>query len=464
MPFVNNEFLPLEVPGKIGRVLFDNTKKWRYRALYGGRGAGKDWSAKAAICEMAIRKPMRILFARELQNSIKDSSHRLIADTIQRLGLNQFYNVLDNEIRGTNGALFIFRGIRHNTDEIKSMEGIDLCVLDEARPLTEESFLVLDPTIRRAGSEILFLFNVLMESDFVYQFCVKNPPENLIGSLVNYTDNPYCPAELIEQADRMKVENIERYKNIWLGEPLTLGLFFSEFGLHNKERPFIISDHETSKQLIGSLDHGLAHCTSFGLHYLDNDGQVHRIFTYCNNGGTTQSHAEAIADAIEGCQWSRYTFPSEIFYDYAMDEKHAINERIYISDLDIYKAVFSKRRGGNEVKFIPANKRKVDGCHAMKAMFAKVNGLPILRYFDGLNNEFVESIKNAITDKVNTEVYAKMDGDDPCDEFRYAAMGIMTRLMQQKSRQAYQAGSQYEKVASLKSQMQPLFFSIKKKA
>lgn len=435
MPLINGDFVALEMPEKHARVLFDNSKRWRYRALYGGRGAGKDWAAKAALIEMAVRRPIRVLFARELQNSIKDSSHQLIKDTILRLGYSEYFTVLDNEIRGKNGSLFIYKGIRSNTEEIKSLEGIDYCVLDEAQPLTEESWIIIDPTIRKAGSEIWFLFNVLLESDLVYQFCVKNPPDNLIGEMVNYTDNPYCPQELIDQANRMKVDNYQLYENVWLGRPRSLGLFFTEFGAHNRCHPFVIGDQDDNSRIFGSLDHGIAHYTSFGLWYLDPDGSIYRVLTYCANGGTTRGHAEAICEVVSSCRFTRYMFPCEIYYDYAMDTKHRLNEFYYRSDIDEYKDVFSAQHGGKDTIFIPANKRKVDGCHAMKQCFVSPGngGPPIVRYYDGLNDPFVLGVKSVISDNIEPEMYAKMDGDDCVDEARYGIMGMISKTAAAKT-------------------------------
>ncbi len=223
MPLVDGKFLPLEVSEKIANVLFDNSRKWRYRWLYGGRGAGKDWGVASAVVERSVRVPTRVLFTREIQNSIKDSIHRLLCDTIARLGYSKYFDCLENEIRGINGSLCVFRGIRHNTNEIKSLEGIDLCVLCEAQDLTKESWTILDPTIRKENSEIWGMFNTGFDDDFVFDRFVTNKPENAIVQLVNYYDNPWCPKELIEQAERMRREEPELYKNIWLGEPLGQG-------------------------------------------------------------------------------------------------------------------------------------------------------------------------------------------------------------------------------------------------
>jgi hypothetical protein len=103
------------------------------------------------------------------------------------------------------------------------MEGIDVCVICEAQNLTKKSFVDLDPTIRRAGSEIWIQFNEQFDDDFVYQFCVVNPPENLICEQVLYTDNPWTSPEIYEQAERMRREDPILFRNVWLGECLGQG-------------------------------------------------------------------------------------------------------------------------------------------------------------------------------------------------------------------------------------------------
>jgi hypothetical protein len=437
MPLIDGKFCSLTLPSeKHARVIFgDKTPKGltpRYRVLRGGRNGYKDWSFASAAIERAVRVPTRFLFTREVQLTLAESAHQLLKDTIDRLGYHDYFKAVEGRITcNINDSSFAFRGLNDQVSkDVKSTEGIDICVIGEAESLTEKSFNDLDPTIRKPGSEIWIAYNTKMETDFVYQFTVVNPPDNMICELVNYTDAPawMISPVIIEQAERDKRENFPLYKNKWLGEPMTLGLFFQGFGKHNTETPFIIPEQDDNDRVIGCLDHGIAHDTSFSLLYLSPDGFIHCVFSYDQNGGTTRSHAEAIIEAIEASRFSRYMYPSEIYYDYAMDEKHKINEQMYRSDLDEYLDAFNNREGGKQTAFIPANKRKVDGCHAMQLVFHIGDGVPIFRYFEGLNDKTVESIKQVETDKVNSEMYAKKDGDDGADKIRYGIMGALVRM------------------------------------
>ncbi|MDI3598663.1 phage terminase large subunit, partial [Pseudomonas aeruginosa] len=72
----------------------------RYKVMRGGRGGGKSHGVAQVLLDMGARNPLRILCAREIQKSMRDSVHRLLRDYIVKLGLTEFYEVLDTEIRG----------------------------------------------------------------------------------------------------------------------------------------------------------------------------------------------------------------------------------------------------------------------------------------------------------------------------------------------------------------------------
>ena len=95
--------------------LFDT--ELRYKGAMGGRGSGKSWGFARALLIQGAEKPLRIGCFREVQKSIKDSVHKLLADQIQALGLSGFYEVLDTEIRGANGTIIGAVGVSGSTVE-----------------------------------------------------------------------------------------------------------------------------------------------------------------------------------------------------------------------------------------------------------------------------------------------------------------------------------------------------------
>jgi phage terminase large subunit len=146
----------LELPEKAYFLL---TEKSRYKVLYGGRGSAKSWSIARALLILALKNKIRVLCTRELQTSIRDSVHKLLKDQILDLGLDQYYYITKELIRSNNGSEFLFKGMKNNVQEIKSLEGIDICWVEEAARMSLESWEILTPTIRKQNSEIWASFN-----------------------------------------------------------------------------------------------------------------------------------------------------------------------------------------------------------------------------------------------------------------------------------------------------------------
>jgi phage terminase large subunit len=212
----------------------------RYFAIHGGRGSGKTRSVATVLLLRASAKTLRVLCARQIQKSIKDSVKRVLDDEIERLGLGDFYNSTDTEIRGANGSLFIFAGLQSNIDSIKSMEGIDICLVDEAQSLRQEALDVLIPTIRKPGSQIIFTWNPKSPKNPVdAKFRAGEPPPGTVLKEVNYVDNPWFPEVLANEMAYDRKRDLSRYKHIWKGEYLVLtdALIYKNWRIEPFEAP-----------------------------------------------------------------------------------------------------------------------------------------------------------------------------------------------------------------------------------
>lgn len=206
-----------EYPDKL-QFLF---RPHRYKVAYGGRGSGKSWNFARALLQQGVAKKLRILCTREVQNSIKDSVHKLLSDSIEAMGYESLYTVQETVIRGNNGTEFLFSGLSKQTaTSIKSFEGVDIAWLEEAQAITKRSYDILIPTIRKEGSEIWISFNPELESDETYKRFVTHPPPDCASVFMNFHDNPWF-GDVLEQ-ERIHcqaTEASEDYNNIWLGQP-----------------------------------------------------------------------------------------------------------------------------------------------------------------------------------------------------------------------------------------------------
>lgn len=191
---------------------------YRYKVFLGGRGSMKSQTIAKALVTLAHQQKLLILCAREYQNSILDSVYRELINQIELLGLGPWFNVEKTKITSrVTGSEFIFKGLHHHINEIKSMTGINICWIEEAQSISKESLLVLDPTLRIEGSEIWFSFNPDSERDPIYEFAVKNIPNNAYVCMVNWRDNPWFPKVLEEQRIRMLEYDPDNYDWVWEG-------------------------------------------------------------------------------------------------------------------------------------------------------------------------------------------------------------------------------------------------------
>jgi len=213
-------------------------KKKRYKIVWGGRGSAKSWGVAEALVRLTAALPIRVLCTREYQNTIKDSSHKLLKDTIERLGMTTWFTVTDTSIKSRTGAEFIFKGLHANEEGIKSTEGIDICWVEEAQTVTSASWKSLIPTIRGDEAEIWVTFNLLTEDDATFQRMVVRPMENAGHDLnecltmtsfenrryiihkLNYDSNPYFPQVLREEMEEDREADFHMYEHVWLGMPL----------------------------------------------------------------------------------------------------------------------------------------------------------------------------------------------------------------------------------------------------
>lgn len=212
---------PVELPAAL-HALLHPSRKARYRIAYGGRGAGKSHAIARALIVRAVSSPARTLCAREIQHSIRESVHRLLADTVTRLGLARWFDVGVATIRSHTGAEFIFEGLFANQNKIRSLENVSTCWVEEAAKVSEASWEILIPTVRAPGSEFLINFNPESEDDPTWRrFVVAQPPATLVEH-VTYADNPFFPPELEAEREYLQRVDPDAHAHIWLGLPRAL--------------------------------------------------------------------------------------------------------------------------------------------------------------------------------------------------------------------------------------------------
>lgn len=263
----------------------------RYKVLYGGRGGAKSWGVARALLVAGTSQPLRVLCAREYQNSITESVHHLLKTQIDELGLQSYYEVQNASITGRNGTEFFFAGLKNNISRIKSFEGVDRVWIEEAQSVSKTSWDTLIPTIRKDGSEIWATFNPELDTDETYKRFVIDPPNGAIVVKLGWQDNPWFPEVLRLEKDELKVKDPDAYQNVWEGEcrsSLQGAIYAKELRLAQEEGRIRTVLYDVLKPVTTFWDLGWADNTS--IWFAQSVGGELRLIDYYSNSQMPLQH------------------------------------------------------------------------------------------------------------------------------------------------------------------------------
>lgn len=212
----------LEIPPKLIPVFSGEA---RYRGAHGGRGSGK---TRTFALMTAVRAYMFaesgtsgvIFCGREFMNSLEDSSMEEIKQAIRETPwLDAYFDIGERYIRTRNRRVhYVFAGLRHNLDSIKSKARILIAWIDEAEGVSEVALQKLLPTVRADDSEVWITWNPELDGSPVDVRFRKNPSDDAKIVELNYADNPWFPAVL--EGERLRDQRTldpETYAWIWDG-------------------------------------------------------------------------------------------------------------------------------------------------------------------------------------------------------------------------------------------------------
>lgn len=193
----------------------------RYLGAKGGRGSGKSHDRATNLLIRMIDEPdTDVACIREIQGTLAESVHKLLADKIHGLGMGAEFQVLENEIRRIGGrGKIIFKGMKdQNADSIKSMEGVDIAWWEEAQTASSRSLQLLRPTIRKPGSQVWFTWNPRFKSDPVdvfFNHTLADEEKTLVTA--NWYDNPWFTDELEAERQIDLRGDRDTYEHVWEG-------------------------------------------------------------------------------------------------------------------------------------------------------------------------------------------------------------------------------------------------------
>lgn len=387
----------------------------RFKVFYGGRGGAKSHNMARVLLVQAMQKPLRILCARELQNSIGDSVHRLLADLVAQYKLDHFYEVQKAAILGKNGSEFIFKGLKYNSTEIKSTEGIDICWIEEAEKVSDASWEMLIPTIRKPNSEIWVSFNTKNTTDPTYQRFVAKQDDDMLVKKVSWQDNPFFPEVLNKERLRLKTNDHEAYLHVWEGEPDTRRSGAIYATLIDKARAsgrFMNIPYKPGVPVVAAWDLGKRHGTA--IWFAQIVGRESRVFDYHEAFGN-DADIDKLADVVNSRDYMNCThyLPHDAKHE-RLGMKGSIHDQL--------------KSAGLHVKMLP-NLSVEAGISKGKALLKECyfdtertkNGIHAMQHYHYEFDEARQCFKNSPYDDWSA---------DASDAFRYLAIALDQRPLQ----------------------------------
>mgnify|MGYP003585688204 FL=1 len=303
------KFKPLYIHLQLSKLFY---------VYHGGRGGGKSWEIADFLLIEGARRKHRILCCREVQKSIKQSVHQLLSDRIVALGLSSFYQVLDTEIRGSNGTEFFFAGLlSHTVESVKSFEGATITWIEEAQTVSAFSLSILIPTVIRTEKPMIIMsLNPKMPSDAVYADYVAKERDDTVCVQINYTDNKHCPVEMIAQAEQLMRDDYDKYEHIWLGKPKEIAdgaIYKSEFEQIKRENRICKVPHDPNLPIYTSWDLGILDSTA--IWFFQIYGKEVRVIDYYEANNEPLAHYARILDEKKkewGYMYEKHFAPHDI--------------------------------------------------------------------------------------------------------------------------------------------------------
>ena len=191
----------------------------RYKGAYGGRGSGKShFFAEQLVEDSLYHRGLLSVCIREVQQTLKHSSKRLIEKKLIDLGVGGEFRVFSDRIQTPGDGIIAFQGMAdHTAESIKSLEGFGRAWVEEAQTLSLRSLTLLRPTIRADGSEIWAGWNPRRKSDAIDEFLRASRPKDAVVVEANWRDNPKFPKVLDDERVLDLEKYPDRYDHIWEG-------------------------------------------------------------------------------------------------------------------------------------------------------------------------------------------------------------------------------------------------------
>ena len=200
-------------------LLFDYSKRWE--VYMGSAGSAKSYFVTQKLIARACNERIKILVCRRYGSTIRNTCFSLFKEILMKWKLLPYVNIRETDfnIRFCNGSEIIFMGL---DDECKllSLNGIGTIFVEETFEVPKNIVEQLNLRMRSntPNQQIIMCFNPISQQSWLYDFCVKNPPESFRYTHSTYRDNPFLPASYVKELEELYERNPQKARVFCDGE------------------------------------------------------------------------------------------------------------------------------------------------------------------------------------------------------------------------------------------------------
>ena len=200
-------------------LLFDYSKRWEFWC--GSAGSGKSYTIAQRIIIRCTKEPIRVLVCRRYATTLRNSCFALFKEILTKWQLLPYVKIKETDMSITfpNGSQIIMVGL-DTEEKLLSLTNISTVWVEEAYEVEKSKVEQLNLRMRgtAANQQIILSWNPISKHSWLYDFTVKNPPENSVFIHSTYKDNPFLNPEYVQALDEMEIRNPEKYRVYGRGE------------------------------------------------------------------------------------------------------------------------------------------------------------------------------------------------------------------------------------------------------
>lgn len=182
----------------------------RFEFYKGSAGSGKSYFITQKIIIRCCKEPIKVLVCRRYGTTLRNTCFALFKEILTKWQLTPYVKIRETDfnIKFANGSEIIFTGLDEET-KLLSLNNISCIFIEEIFEVSKDILEQLSLRMRgqAEGQQIIAAFNPISRNHWLYDFCVKNPPQSFVFSETTYKDNPFLNKEYINELEEMVIRN-----------------------------------------------------------------------------------------------------------------------------------------------------------------------------------------------------------------------------------------------------------------